>query len=110
MRNAAPGIKKLQAGDKRLPAARAGWEDARNGRPFDPLWVDHPSRAMAGVYENWRMRAVEARSYGVPLPAWRTLGAVPSLVWAAFASAENLRVAHGKPSAVVNGQRMPEAA
>lgn len=55
-------------GDARSPSLRAGWEDARCGRP--PQYDAH--RRWPINYECGRLLVVEMRAAGLAVPAWYT--------------------------------------
>lgn len=72
-------------GDIRVPYAQAGWEDARNGRPFDYRFVDTaPDPAAAQSYEIARYRVMALREARLNVPAWNSTRAVPPAIHAAI--------------------------
>lgn len=77
-------------GDVRVPYAQAGWEDARNGRPFDYRFVDTaPNAAAAQSYEVARYRVMALREADLAVPAWNSTRAVPPAIYAAIALAKS---------------------
>lgn len=66
--------------DLRTPYARQGWEDARQGRPFDYQLVDRADRFCAGAYETMRLRVLALRDAGHDIPRWLTDRTMPPRV------------------------------
>ena len=78
-------------GDARLPYARAGWQDALHGYPFDYSLIDAaPSPAMAHAYESARLRVLILKMSGLPVPKWNSPNGVPPKVREAIARANAL--------------------
>jgi hypothetical protein len=74
-------------GDTRVPYARAGWEDARNGRPWDYALVDNAKSPACGVaYETARFRVIALITEGNKVPAWNAV-TVPPRIHAAITQA-----------------------
>lgn len=66
--------------DPRVPYSRAGWNDARDGRPYDYALCDRaPSRECAVSYETARLRVMALRAYGERVPAWRAASVAPAI-------------------------------
>jgi hypothetical protein len=66
--------------DPRIPYSRAGWNDARDGRPFDYALCDRASSSdCAKAYETARLRVLALRAYGERVPAWRAAGLGPAI-------------------------------
>lgn len=86
-------------GDSRTPFARAGWNDARLGYPFDYTLVDRASRALGVAYERARSEVIRARQLGLTVPAWNA-SSIPSRVFAlknALAELQKAEAAEGTP-------------
>ena len=78
-------------GDARLPYARAGWQDALHGYPFDYSLIDAvQSPQLAQAYESFRLRALILKMAGVPVPKWDSPNGVPPKVREAIARANDL--------------------
>ena len=75
-------------GDKRVPYARRGWEDARLGLPFNYDVVG--SRACVAAYEQARLRVFALRGAGLKVPQWKTERGIPSLVRSAYLRANDI--------------------
>jgi hypothetical protein len=66
--------------DPRVPYSRAGWNDAREGRPYDYALCDRaPSPDCATAYEIARLRVMALRAHGERVPAWRAAGLGPAI-------------------------------
>jgi hypothetical protein len=66
--------------DTRVPFARAGWNDALHGRPFDYALVDNaPDQACALAYETARLRVMALQAHGERVPAWRAANIGPKI-------------------------------
>lgn len=91
---------KIKKDDHRVLAAYHGWHDALNGRSLDPMWSDHPSRALSGTYHNWRLRATAVKFGGYNIPTWRTKRQVPTRVFEACIIVTNDAIRKGEHHAV----------
>jgi hypothetical protein len=81
-------------GDPRVPYFRAGWNDARDGRPYDYALCDRaPSSDCAKAYETARLRVLALRACGERVPAWRAAGLGPA-VRKAMSISSDLNKAH----------------
>ena len=79
--------------DPRVPYCHAGWEDARNGRPFNYALVDAaPTKARAYAYELGRCRVILLKSLNLAVPAWNANTTVPPKVAAAIKLATSINV------------------
>ena len=80
--------------DPRVPYARAGWNDALAGRPYDYALCDRaPSSDCAQAYETARLRVLALQAHGERVPAWRAAGLGPA-VRAAMLTANLMNKAH----------------
>lgn len=86
MTNVSPQTLRLgYAGDRRVPFAWAGWNDALKGRPMDYYLIDHaPTPACAHAYETARLRVMALRDAGLPVPAWKNMKGVPPAIRSAL--------------------------
>lgn len=74
------------AGDRRVPFAWAGWNDALAGHPFNYYLVDRaPNPACAHAYEIARYCVMALRDAKLTVPQWHSLESVPPAIHAAFA-------------------------
>lgn len=78
-------------GDKRVPYARRGWEDARLGLPFN--YDVAGSRACVAAYEQARLRVLALRDAGLKVPQWKTERGIPSLVRSAYLQTNDINAA-----------------
>lgn len=78
-------------GDKRVPYARRGWEDARLGLPFN--YDVAGSRACVAAYEQARLRVLALRGAGLKVPQWKTESGIPSLVRSAYLRTTDINAA-----------------
>lgn len=83
MTNSHGKTKQLSPGDHRLPYARQGWEDARQGLPMDYDLIGRVRMSRGASYEQNRMQVLALRANGLPVPTWNATGMVPSVVRAA---------------------------
>ena len=79
-------------GDKRLPYCQAGWEDARNGRPFNYELTDRVSRVYGHAYELARHRVITLKALNIAVPAWNAANSLPPKVSAAIKKATSINV------------------
>ena len=80
-------------GDVRTPYARRGWEDARQGRPFDYALVDRIDSYCAGSYELMRLRVMALIDAGFNVPRWNTNATMPPAVHGAMDRAMEINAA-----------------
>lgn len=81
-------------GDGRVPYARQGWEDARQGRPFDYALLDRAAdRAFAAAYETMRLRVLALRDAGMTVPQWKSEKSVPPVIHGALTHSGELNKA-----------------
>ena len=82
MMNRKTGHSKLGfAGDHRVPYSHRGWEDARNGVPFDYRFADNAARRdCALAYETARYRVLTLQQHGIKVPQWNDNTCVPTRV------------------------------
>ena len=86
-------------GDSRTPYARAGWNDARLGVPFNYALVDRAPRALGIAYERARSEVIRARLLGIAVPAWNA-SSIPSRIFGtknALAEIQKGEAAEGIP-------------
>ena len=79
--------------DERFLFLRAGWQDARENKPFDYKIVDKGNAPQAMAYESSRLRVLILKESGMAVPAWNALNCVPSRVQAAIQAANRLNEA-----------------
>jgi hypothetical protein len=80
--------------DPRTFFAQMGWEDARLGRPF--RYDISTNVALAGTYENARLRVLTLRENGLPVPAWNAAHTVPPKIRAAIETSSEIALATHK--------------
>lgn len=76
-------------GDNRVPYHRQGWNDAREGKPFDYAMADSALPSHGAAYELGRLWALTALCEGERVPAWKADN-VPSAVRAVRVRMERL--------------------
>jgi hypothetical protein len=90
------GMKKIPIGyrgDPRITYAHAGWEDARQGKPFDYNLVDSAPRPdQAHAYENNRLRVFALMAKGHKITKWNVAEKVPPKIKAAITLANNINM------------------